>query len=53
MTKYYFNLPPTSSHLHPLQVNNSRLVEDEDDDGEFMLEKLLSYVQNLGIRDAK
>ena len=31
----FFNLSPTSSHLHPLQVencdSNSRLVVDEDD----------------------
>ena len=34
----FFNLPPTSSHLHPLQVENSRLVVDEDDNGKFGLE---------------
>ena len=31
----FFNFPPTSNHLHPLQVencdNNSRLVVGEDD----------------------
>ena len=31
----FFNLSPTSNHLHPLQVencdSNSRLVVDEDD----------------------
>ena len=36
---------PTSSHLHPLQVencdSNSRLVVDEDDiDGKFRLERI-------------
>ena len=37
----FFNLSPTSSHLHPLQVgncnSNSRL---EDDNGKFRLEKV-------------
>ena len=37
---YFFHLPPTSSHLHPLQVencdSNSRLVVDGD--GKFRLE---------------
>ena len=37
-------LPPTLSHLHPLQGencdSNSRLVEDEDDHGKFRLEKI-------------
>ena len=35
----FFNLSPTSNHLHPLQVencdSNSRLVVDEDDNGKF------------------
>ena len=26
-----FTFPPTSNHLHPLQVDNSRLVVNEDD----------------------
>ena len=45
----FFNFPPTSSHLHPLQVencdSNSRLVVDEDDNGKFRLErvKALNY----------
>ena len=51
-----FNLSPTSSHLHPLQVencdSNSRHVVDEDDNGEFRLEKVNSYIAqrtvNLG-----
>ena len=40
----YFYVPPTSSHLHPLQVencgSNSRLVVDEDDNGKFRLERV-------------
>ena len=32
---------PTSSHLHPLQVENSRLVVDEDANGKFILERVL------------
>ena len=40
----FFNLSPTSSHLHPLQVkncnSNSWLVVDEDDNGEFRLERV-------------
>ena len=38
----YFNLPSTTSQLHPLQVencdSNSRLVVDEDDNGRLMVE---------------
>ena len=40
----FFNFPPTSSHLHPLQVencdSNSRLVVDKDDNGKLRLEKV-------------
>ena len=40
----FFNLPPTSSHLNPLQVencdNNSRLVVDQDDNEKFRLERV-------------
>ena len=40
----FFNFPPTSSHLHPLQVGNcdshSRLVVDEDDNGKFKPERV-------------
>ena len=42
----FFNFSPTSSHLHPLQVencaSNSRIVvdEDEDDNGKFRLERV-------------
>ena len=42
----FFNFPPTSSHLHPLQVencdSNSRLVVDENDNGKFRLERVLT-----------
>ena len=40
----FFTFSPTSNHLHPLQVencdSNSRLVVDEDDNGEFRLERV-------------
>ena len=40
----FFNLSPTSSHFHPLQVencdSNSRLVVDEDDNSKFRLERV-------------
>ena len=40
----FFNFSSTSSHLHPLQVencdSNSRLVVDEDDNDEFRLERV-------------
>ena len=40
---FFLYLPLTSSHLHPLQVencdSNSRLVVDEDDNGKFRLER--------------
>ena len=40
----FFNFSPTSNHLHSLQVDNcdsnSRLVVDEDDNGEFRLERV-------------
>ena len=40
----FFNFPPASNHLHPLQVencdSNSRLVVDEDDNGKVRLEKV-------------
>ena len=39
----FFIFSPTSSHHHPLQVencdSNSRLVVDEDDNGELRLER--------------
>ena len=41
----FFNFSPTSSHVHPLQIenwdSNSRLVVDEDDNGKFRLETFL------------
>ena len=40
----FFTFSPTSNHLHPLQVendvSNSRLVVDEDDNGELRLERV-------------
>ena len=40
----FFIFSPTSSHLHPLQVencdSNSRLVVDEDDYGKFRPERV-------------
>ena len=44
----FFNFSPTSSHLHPLQVencdSNSQLVVDEDDNGKFRLEWVKHYM---------
>ena len=41
---FFFHLPPTISHLHPVQVencdSNSRLVLDEDDNGNYRLERV-------------
>ena len=40
----FFYFSPTSSHLHPLQVenydSNSRLVVNEDDNGKFRLQRV-------------
>ena len=42
MRTIFFHLPPTSSRLHPLQVENCdsnyRLVVDEDENGKLRLE---------------
>ena len=47
----FFNFPPTSSYLHPVQVENcdstSRLVVDEDDNDKFRPERV-----NYGIHPA-
>ena len=44
ITPSCFHLPPTSSHFHPLQVencdSNSRLEVDEDYNGKFRLERV-------------
>ena len=44
ITVYLFHMAPTSSHLHPLQVencdSNSRLVVDEYDNGKLRLERV-------------
>ena len=49
MVIFFFNFSPTSSHLHPLQVENcdrnSWLVVDEDDNGKIRFER----VNNLQI----
>ena len=41
----FLNFSPTSSHLHPLQVencdSNSRLVVDVDDNGKVRLERVI------------
>ena len=43
----FFNFHTTSSHLHPLQVencdSNSRLVVDEDDNGKFRPERVKTH----------
>ena len=40
----FSNFSPTTSHFHPLQVencgSNSRLVVDEDDNGKLKLERV-------------
>ena len=47
----FFNLSPTSSHLHPLRVencgSNSRLVVDEGDNGKFRTERVNPYNAEL------
>ena len=44
----FFNFSPTSSHLHPLQVencdSNSRLVVGEDDNAKYRLEMVKSQI---------
>ena len=43
----FFNFPPTSNHLHPLQVENcgshSRLVVDENNNGKFSPERVEAW----------
>ena len=45
-----FTFSPTSSHFHPLQVencgSNSWLVVDEDDNGKFRLERVNYQTKN-------
>ena len=47
----FFNFSPTSSHLHPLQVENcdsdSRLVVDGDDNGKLRLERVKRFLARL------
>ena len=49
----FYNLTPTSSHLHPLQVkncdSNSQLVVDEDDNGKLRLERIEKVYDTLCI----
>ena len=49
MTIFFNFFSPTSSHLHPVQVencdSNSRLVVDEDDNGKFRLERVKNAIQ--------
>ena len=50
----FFNLSPTSSHLHPLQVENCdsnlRLVVDEDDNGKPRLERVKPRVFSFYVK---
>ena len=47
----FLKFSSTSSHLHPLQVencdSNSRLVVDEDDNGKFRLERVKHQVLQM------
>ena len=45
----FSNFQTTLNHLHPLQVENcnSRLVVDEDDNGEFRLERVKHTVTDF------
>ena len=46
----FFYFKTTSSHFYPLQVvncdSNSRLVVDEDDNGKFRLERVITYSES-------
>ena len=48
MTIFFFHLPPTTSHLHPLQVkncdNNSGLLVDEEDYGKWFKDRRQSLL---------
>ena len=50
----FLHLSPTSSHFHPLQVencdNNSRLVVVEDDNGKLRLETVSHNTYGMGLR---
>ena len=47
----FFNFSATSNHHHPPQVencdSNSRLVVDEDDNGEFRLERVNPFYSDI------
>ena len=49
----FFDLSPTSNHLHPLQVencdSNSRLVVDEDDNGKLRLARVNMPYYNFAV----
>ena len=51
-----FRLPPTSNHIHPLQVENcdssSRLVVDKNDNGKFSLERVNIPFHNMWRQDS-
>ena len=52
----FFNLSSTTKHLHQLQVencdSNSRLVVDDDDNGEFRIERVKA-INYLCVTDIK
>ena len=53
----FITFPPTSNHLHPLQVencdSNSRLVVDEDDYGNLRLERVNEFIFKDNLRGKK
>ena len=50
----FFNFPPASNHLHPLQVencdSNSRLVVVEDDNGKLRPERVKASTPSRELR---
>ena len=48
---HFLHFSPTSSHFHPLQVencdSNSRLVVDEDENGKFRPERVKMFITGL------
>ena len=53
ITVSFFHLPPTSSHLHPLQVencgSNSWLVVDDDDYGKVRPERVKTLMSRHSV----
>ena len=49
----FFTFLPTSNHLHPLQVkncgSNSRLIDDENDNGKFGAERVNKFIYILPV----